>query len=704
MKKFTLFFFTLPFLTLSFNLFAQITIKGSVFDAETNEALQYCNISIKGKNAGCITNEDGNFSLRIHDLNETIVISYLSYKTKELPATYFQKNKKVFLQHYSYLLAETEIYASNDYLYKMISDCSKKNRKAPDKFSKAYFSLETTAGKDPVEVIECYYNSKITKNNPEGLLLKNGRIALAGLNGFYFVSLSTGDILTSYNIFENPDRYLNLNPLQMNNKAMKRKYSLNVISVSGDKRNIYQIGFKPVNPESELFEGEIWIDRSNNNILRLTVTDNNMAAHPFLPLSPEHKLDSVSFSINYNFTADSIESMPEFIQFGYSFNYDDSFSVKRIQTKGILYFFENEMLFDNPKFSHNDYYSKSADMQNIKYIINDEESKFIYSRNIGTYTDYDKIVSMPYNDFFWKHNDAILLSDKKKSYLNFFKENGVLLNYDELSALSGELFSEKKLKWSAGNRITSEMLNNKNNFAVNSGKNLNYSATRSLGDFYNLAGQIFMDINKFGDTVSVLTATLIDLDESFYYLQKEAYTDCFINNYFDLIEMQRRSMVEDINKNNYSVSQIDSVYMVHISRLNETQARYIKECARGSNTEELDKWTGIIEKSLGINNNLLLNDSVCGMRLRTEFPGENIPAATEKYNAASVLYNIGQYQGAKDLFLEAVSDGDKHPWLFYNLALTCYKLGETENACKYLKLSEDAGEKPDSALLRRFCE
>ncbi len=703
MKKFTLFFFTLPFLTLSVNLCAQITIKGSVFDAETNEALQYCNISIKGKNAGCITNEDGNFSLRIYDINETIVISYLSYKTKELPAAYFQKNKKVFLQHYSYLLAETEIHASNDYLYKMISDCSQKNRKAPDKFSKAYFSLETSAGEDPVEVIECYYNSKITKNNPERLLLKNGRIALAGLNGFYFVSLSTGDILTSYNIFENPDRYLNLNPLQMNNKVMKRKYNLNVISVSGDKRNIYQIGFKPVDTESELFEGEIWIDRSNNNILRLTVTDNNMAAHPFSPLSPEHKLDSVSFSINYNFTADSIQCTPEFIQFDYSFCYNDNISIKHINTTGILYFFENDTLFYNPRFSFENNYSKSIGTPNITWYINGFESDFVYSK-IAAYSDYDKIVSMPYNDFFWKHNDAILLSDKKKSYLNFFKENGVLLNYDELSAWSGNNFSERKLKWSDKDRITYEMLKKDFNYTINLKTKPHYTTDMYLDDFCNLKGQIFMDINKFGDTTSVLTATLIDLDDSFFDLKKEIYTDCFINNYFDLIEIQRRIMVKDINRSNYSVYQIDSVYNADISQLDKTLSLYLNECNQGSNVEELEKWTKFINKSLGTDNSFLLETSVADMKLRSELPAGNELSLVEKYNTASALYNTGKYQGARDLFLEAVNDGYNHPWLFYNLALTCYKLGETENACKYLKLSEDAGESPNSALFRKFCE
>jgi tetratricopeptide (TPR) repeat protein len=428
-----------------------------------------------------------------------------------------------------------------------------------------------------------------------------------------------------------------------------------------------------------------------------------MKMHPFFPLSPEHKIDSVDFSISYNFTSDSIESSPKFIQFNYSFCYNDNYSAKHITTNGILYFFENNKLFYNPRFSQNDYSSSAINTQNGTSTIDGSESRFIYSKELGTYTDYDKIVSMPYNEFFWNHNDVILQSDNKKSYLEFFKENGVLLNYNELSALSDVHFYEKKLKWSPNSRITSEILNKKNNFSINSNNNLNYSATMCLDDFYNLKGQIFMDINQFGDSISVLTSTLIDLDESFFYLQKEAYTDCFINNYFDLIEMQRRNMLNDLNKHNYSVTQIDSVYNLNILQLNEIQTQYLKECARGSNAEELDKWSKIINKSLGINNAILFNDSISGLRLRTELSGESGSSVIEKYNTASALYNIGKYEEAKIIFLEAIEDGDNHPWLFYNLALTCYKLDETENACKYIKLSEEAGEKPDSALIRTFC-
>lgn len=485
---------------------------------------------------------------------------------------------------------------------------------------------------------------------------------------------------------------------------MKRKYELDIISVGGDNRSIYHLSFKPLNPDSNLFEGEIWINKSNSNILKLTINDRNMKMHPFSPLSPDHKIDSVDFSISYNFKTDSIACSPEYIQFSYKLYYDDNYSVKHITTNGILYFFENGKLFYNPRFSHNDYFSQAIETGNITWIIDGYESRFNYSKGLGTYTDYDKIVSMPYNEFFWNHNDAILLSDKKKSYLEFFRENGVLLNYNELSLLSNAHFNEKKLKWSPNVRVTSEMLNKKNNFSVNSNKNLNYSTTMCFDDFYNLKGQIFMDINQFGDSISVLTSTLIDLDESFYYLQKESYTDCFINNYFDLIELQRLNMLNDLNRHNYSINQIDSVYNLNNIRLNEIQTQYLKECERGSNTEALDKWTKTIEKSLGINNAILFNDTICGKRIRTELSVDSGYSAVEKYNTASTLYNIGKYMEAKELFLDAIADGDNHPWLFYNLALTYYKLGETEDACKYIKLSEEAGEKPDSALIKTFCQ
>jgi len=53
---------------------AQIQVVSSVWDALTNEPLPYCNITIKDKNEGAITNADGKFILNIKSLSDSITL------------------------------------------------------------------------------------------------------------------------------------------------------------------------------------------------------------------------------------------------------------------------------------------------------------------------------------------------------------------------------------------------------------------------------------------------------------------------------------------------------------------------------------------------------------------------------------------------------------------------------------------------------
>lgn len=62
----------------------QETVTGTVIDAQTREALPGVNIVVQGTTIGTVTDIDGRFSLNVQSLNETLVISYIGYQTKEI--------------------------------------------------------------------------------------------------------------------------------------------------------------------------------------------------------------------------------------------------------------------------------------------------------------------------------------------------------------------------------------------------------------------------------------------------------------------------------------------------------------------------------------------------------------------------------------------------------------------------------------------
>lgn len=77
-----------PFISLSDNTSMkesqQITVRGTVTDGSTGDALPGVNVVIKGTTAGSITDVDGSFSLQVSNASATLVFSFIGYVTQEV--------------------------------------------------------------------------------------------------------------------------------------------------------------------------------------------------------------------------------------------------------------------------------------------------------------------------------------------------------------------------------------------------------------------------------------------------------------------------------------------------------------------------------------------------------------------------------------------------------------------------------------------
>lgn len=60
-------------------------ITGTVTDAETGATLPGVNILVKGTTTGASTNADGQYSLNVESLQDTLVFSFIGYQTKQIP-------------------------------------------------------------------------------------------------------------------------------------------------------------------------------------------------------------------------------------------------------------------------------------------------------------------------------------------------------------------------------------------------------------------------------------------------------------------------------------------------------------------------------------------------------------------------------------------------------------------------------------------
>jgi len=78
MKKYWLLLFTLMY---GLNVFSQITIHGTVLDAESLHPLPGVHVYVEKSSLGTISNSKGLFSLRVSDPGSSIKFSYVGYKT-----------------------------------------------------------------------------------------------------------------------------------------------------------------------------------------------------------------------------------------------------------------------------------------------------------------------------------------------------------------------------------------------------------------------------------------------------------------------------------------------------------------------------------------------------------------------------------------------------------------------------------------------
>lgn len=91
--------------------------KGSILDSKTKEPLAYADININGTNISTITNNEGEFLLKVPSryLDKNVIVSLLGYEKKEIPLTSLKtENTKIFLTLSVIELDNVSIYSSTD--------------------------------------------------------------------------------------------------------------------------------------------------------------------------------------------------------------------------------------------------------------------------------------------------------------------------------------------------------------------------------------------------------------------------------------------------------------------------------------------------------------------------------------------------------------------------------------------------------------
>lgn len=286
------------------------TVNGVVKDKNTRKKLEYVNVSVPGTPIGTVTNEDGEFSLKIKKSAHTkaIEISHIGYKNYRQPVTGNDlTDLTLYLIPEAAQLNEVIIHAqpAKDIVASAIERIGYNYADKPNKLT-CFYRETAQKGKRYITLSEAVihtYKTPYTENPDRDRvqLFKGRKLLSQKKNDTLAVKLLGGPSLAVYvDIVKNPDMLLDRETLSYFVYTLEEPTTI-------DNRPQYVISFVPqVLLPYPLYYGTLYIDKENLAFTRaefsLDMTDRAKATQAILrkkPFGLRFKPGSVSFLINY---------------------------------------------------------------------------------------------------------------------------------------------------------------------------------------------------------------------------------------------------------------------------------------------------------------------------------------------------------------------------------------------------------------------
>jgi hypothetical protein len=332
----------------------------------------------------------------------------------------------------------------------------------------------------------------------------------------------------------------------------------------------YHIAFTPKKSKRAQFKGDIWLDKATSAILKIEMSCDSAAIHPFKADGLD-KLGYVSMYITHTYQTEDGPGPLQHVDFSYQFNYIDQYkqgnkivakAPKKAKTKGVVYFYDFKKPFILP------YY---------KYDVKDE--------------DYQKIAMFPYNAFFWDNSEGLMHTEEQKRSLEFLASHGQLMNFNGQEPAGGgvayrDFVDVNSLVWSDSTRI----------FFTNKNKGMLDNKP------YQLKAQIYMDVVPVGDSVHHFSVSIFDIKNTYFSTQLGDKINCFVNIYFDIYEIERLKMEEKLESRAYSVEEMNELYLKTMENAQDMARAFTSEANVGEDEAAMKKWSLYVYENLGIDN------------------------------------------------------------------------------------------------------
>ena len=545
-------------------------IKAIVIDKETTTPLPYATIFNRQQLTGTATNENGYFELPACKLGDTLLISYLGYE-KYIYVVSNPSPQTIALAPNTLFIDEITITADDNYLYDMVSKVSK-NKRTKSKTAKTYFYLESELLDSQVEIIEAYYNGEYTDHTIEELHIKKGRIASRPFDNKYFLSAESSKLFSMHNLFERRKDFP-INPFSLGKRALKKKYFLDLIEKykQGDSE-IYVITYKPRNTNNNAFQGTIWIDRNRKELKKIHLSITDTAIHPFIPWpSKENEILQVDMDITKTYSTIDSEAFLDGIDFIYNFKYLDRLKQEvSVKTQAYLKPYDYNASFSIPMFD--------------------------FSKQLFGLEDYRDMSVAPYDSIFWNNVNEFRLFEKINMVDSFMEDN--YMSGGKLITAESDEKLQLEFPYLIWNKDRIEMKEAPPKVITRSMKTKEYEADR-----YHLNIKLYMDCNTISDFYNCQTVAILDPVDSYFHFYMTNTELAFINMNFDLMEIQRRKLEEEIN----SLTQEDlekrkELHNKNIKAYQDLRKQFVRETNRGKKYTAMKKWNLYILDQLEVDN------------------------------------------------------------------------------------------------------
>lgn len=538
-------------------------MSGVVIDSETKIPIPYAYVYTNSSTCGTVTNESGYYELNC-PATDSIVISHLGYRTLKIPFQNNQEGLTMSLVEDPYIAASITIVADDSYLYELIEKAKKSLKTENDRcISKAYFYVNSSYNDQPIESTESFYNATFSNTGIERLTFKNGQsyLAMTEDNGYY-INLDLSRAMMEINLTKNM-RVFPYNPFQLSKRKLKKKY---VLSLDHKTKAHTKIEFTPRKASSKYFSGSITIDNENFAVLEVMLNNKGAKSDVFKGIGDTY-IKAIDYSIKYSYYKDDRSTTLNNILLSYQANIANS--------QGSNYGVKTE------SFVH----------------LYDRYSPFIapYINYPAKVEDY-RLFTLPPDTVIWA--ELVRQNGVKLSLDQINKRNMVIAhgnNFNNIFYQGNPLFARNYQHWSADNRLL--IKTSKPSVPFGGVFNNNF-----LSDELNIKTILYLDIipSEYGFVFE--TSAILDVYNSFNYLENTPEVLAYVNIYFDLVEMYRRELENKLNKGLKTKKELENLYADIKSRMEKDQYEYMRAAFVGKNLMELSKWNYRVKEALGIDN------------------------------------------------------------------------------------------------------